>query len=264
MSDSTRFHGSGSTEPNPDLPEPSLAEQARTLVEVGGHSTLSTQSRKHEGFPFGSLMPYGLTEQGHPLFLISTMAMHTQNLQADPRCTLLIVQASEAGQSLGAGRISIMGRAERVAEADLATLRIAYLERNPQAANWIDYDDFGLYRLEIVDVYFVGGFGIMGWVTPSQYQAAAPDPLVQDAAGIIQHMNDDHVPAMLDFARYFGGHAATEAEMTGIDYLGFNLKVLTPEGYRSVRVPFPRPLQHAGESRQAMIDLVAQAQGSAD
>ena len=205
-------------------------------------------------------MPYGLDDGGQPLFLISSMAMHTQNLQLDPRCTLLIVEAGDDGPSLGAGRISLMGEARAVSEESLASGRAAYLERQPDAAHWIDYGDFGLYRLEIVDVYFVGGFGIMGWISAAQYLAAAPDPLVHDAAGIRQHMNDDHVPAMQTLAQYFGGHASSEAEMTRVDYLGFTLKVLTPEGYRSVRIPFPRPLSEAGECRQAIIELLAQAQ----
>jgi putative heme iron utilization protein len=37
-------------------------------------------------------MPYRLDEEGHPVFLISTMAMHTQNVQADPRSSLLVTQ----------------------------------------------------------------------------------------------------------------------------------------------------------------------------
>ena len=74
-----------------DVPTPSYAEQARTLMHLGRVGTLSTQSRKQPGFPFGSVMPFGLDDQGSPLFLISQMAMHTQNLQGDPRAALLVM-----------------------------------------------------------------------------------------------------------------------------------------------------------------------------
>src|SRR3954454_11487162 len=37
-------------------------------------------------------MPYGLDDHGRPIFLISTMAMHTQNLQAAPHASLLVTQ----------------------------------------------------------------------------------------------------------------------------------------------------------------------------
>jgi putative heme iron utilization protein len=43
---------------------------------VGRIGSLSTLSRRQSGFPFGSVMPYGLDDHGRPIFLISTMAMH--------------------------------------------------------------------------------------------------------------------------------------------------------------------------------------------
>ena len=118
MSDGAPFHGTGAPAGDDGVPQPSLAERARTLVAQGGTSTLSTLSRKHPGYPFGSLMPYGIDEDGSPLFLISSMAMHTRNLEQNPRCTLLIVQAAVEGEALGAGRISIMGDARVVVETD--------------------------------------------------------------------------------------------------------------------------------------------------
>ena len=86
---STRKHANTSAAADqPSLPEPSFAERARTLVHLGRIGSLSTLSRKQPGFPFGSVMPYSLDEHGRPIFLISTMAMHTQNLKADraPAC----------------------------------------------------------------------------------------------------------------------------------------------------------------------------------
>ena len=72
------------------IPEPSFAERARTLLHLGRVGSLSTLSRKQPGYPFGSLMPFALDGEGRPLLLISTMAMHTQNLRQDPRASLLI------------------------------------------------------------------------------------------------------------------------------------------------------------------------------
>src|SRR6202041_3655587 len=71
----------------PQLPEPSHAERIRTLMSLVPIATLSTLTRKHSGFPFGSLMPFVLDSAGRPIFLISSMAMHTQNLKADRRCS---------------------------------------------------------------------------------------------------------------------------------------------------------------------------------
>src|SRR5580692_7097097 len=107
-SDQTRQHAY--TGPAlPQLPEPSHAERTRTLLSLATVGTLSSVSRKHSGFPFGSLMPYALEPAGRPIFLISNMAMHTQNLKADPRCSLFVSHASPDGDPLGAARATLVG-----------------------------------------------------------------------------------------------------------------------------------------------------------
>src|SRR6266700_6390786 len=109
-SSSIRKHaGTGPASDQPAVPEPSFAERARTLMHSGRIGSLSTLSRKQPGFPFGSLMPYGLDSQGRPIFLISTMAMHTQNVQADPRSSLLVTQPDTIGDPLGASRVTLLG-----------------------------------------------------------------------------------------------------------------------------------------------------------
>src|SRR5438552_18331170 len=96
----------------PTVPEPTFAERARTLVHLGRDGTLATLSRRHPGHPFASIMPYALDAEGRPLFLISSMAMHTQNLEADWRASLLVTQpGAAAADPLAAGRVALMGRA---------------------------------------------------------------------------------------------------------------------------------------------------------
>lgn len=114
------------------VPEPSLAERGRTLLQLGRIGTLSTHSRKHPGFPFGSVMPYAADEQGRPVFLISSMAMHTQNLKADARASLLVAEEA-AGDPLGAARITLAGEVLPVGEAETAAARELYLGRYENA-----------------------------------------------------------------------------------------------------------------------------------
>ena len=83
-------HADSSAPSVPAAAEPSYAERARTLVHVARTGALSTLSRRHPGHPFGSVMPYAPDERGRPLVLISGMAMHTRNLEADPRAGLLV------------------------------------------------------------------------------------------------------------------------------------------------------------------------------
>ena len=241
----------------PPVPEPVFAERARTLVEVGRTGTLSTLSRRHPGYPFGSVMPYALDARGRPLFLISSLAMHTQNLQVDRRASLLVSQAVEpGGDPLAAGRVTLVGEAAPLPAADRAAARAAYLAWHPNAQYWVDFEDFAFYRLELLDVYFVGGFAAMDWVGAEQYLAARPDPLAEAAAGILAHMNRDHADALLTFARVLGQVEADEASMVGVDRLGFKLRVRSRDRLQSVRIAFPREVTSADASRAVLIEML--------
>ena len=243
----------------PSVPEPSFAERARTLAHLGRIGSLSTLSRKQPGFPFGSVMPYSLDERGRPIFLISTMAMHTQNLKAEPRASLLITQLHGEGDPLGASRVTLLGNALPVAEPELAQTRKLYLERYANSRYWVDYEDFSFYRMEIVDVYFVGGFGVMGWVTAAEYGAAQPDPLADAMGGIIEHMNADHKDSLVLLTRRFAGIQAEEAAMTSVDRLGFQVRLKTLEGVRGARIGFVREVSSPAEVRSVLVEMVQTA-----
>src|SRR5579863_3549344 len=210
--------------PLQQLPEPGHAERVRTLLSLATVGTLSSLSRKHTGFPFGSLMPFALDSAGRPIFLISNMAMHTQNLKADPRASLFVSQSSPDGDPLGAARATLIGNAEPVTADDLPAVREQYLARHPNSRYWVDFADFGFFRLEPIDVYYVGGFGVMGWVDSKDYATAAPDPLAEAAPGILAHMNADHVDSMIKLARTYAQIEAAEATMTSVDRLGLDRK----------------------------------------
>src|ERR1700689_1970748 len=130
-SSSNKHAGTGATGTQPPIPEPSFAERARTLLHLTRVGSLSTLSRKRPGFPFGSVMPYVLDDAGRPVFLISSMAMHTQNLQQDPRASLLVIQADTGGDVLGAARVTVMGNVSVIVQPDVAEARRLYLELHP-------------------------------------------------------------------------------------------------------------------------------------
>jgi putative heme iron utilization protein len=255
---STRQHAG----PGPaaaDIPEPSLAERARTLARLGRIGALSTHSRKFPGFPFGSMMPYAADHLGRPVFFISSMAMHTQNLQKDPRASLLITQPDVSGDPLGAARLTLIGEA---AEASAPEVRELYLSRYENARHWQGYTDFAWYRLEVSGVYFIGGFGVMGWVAAGDYSAAEPDPLAEAAPEIIRHMNADHAGALLLIARHFAGEPAAEAVMTAVDRLGFHLRLKSGDRIHGRRVAFLREARTSEDARRVLVEMVRQARSS--
>ena len=171
---------------------PSGAGGSCTVVYVARSRSLATRTLKQPGCPCGSVMPYRLDEDGRPIFLIRTMAMHTHNLQADPRASLLVTQPDASGDPLGASRVTLIGHVVPIPELDVAGARTLYLARYDNSRYWVDFEDFSFYRMDVVDVYYVGGFGVMGWISASEYGRSQPEPLADSMAEISQHMNADH------------------------------------------------------------------------
>jgi putative heme iron utilization protein len=248
-------HGQGGGPAGPGAPEPTFAEQARTLVHLGRTGALGTLSRRHPGHPFVSIMPYAPDERGRPLLLISTLAMHTQNLAGDARASLLVAQPGD--DPLALARLTLMGHAARLTADERLAARKAYLARHPNAIHWVDFDDFAFWRLDFADVYFVGGFGAMDWLTVAGYEAARPDPLADAAPGIVEHMNRDHADALILYARVLGGLPAEAAEMVAVDRLGFKLRVRAADGLHARRIGFPREVTSPEQCRAVLIELLA-------
>lgn len=201
-------------------------------------------------------MPFALDSVGRPIFLISNMAMHTQNLRSDPRCSLFILQTAADGDPLGAARATLVGNAEPVSAEELPGVRELYLARHENSRYWVDFADFHFFRLEPVDVYYVGGFGVMGWVAAEDYGVASSDPLADVAPGIISHMNADHVDSMILLAHEHAGLEAAEAAMTSVDRLGFWLRLKTAEGMKGARINFSREVTTAEQTRTVLVEMV--------
>jgi hypothetical protein len=190
------------------------------------------------------------------------MAMHTQNLQQDARASLLVTQPEAEGDPLGAARVTVVGNAATLAAPEIPEARGLYLERHPNSKYWVDFDDFSFFRMDVVDVYYVGGFGVMGWVAAPKYVDAHPDPLADVAAGILQHMNADHQDALILLAKAFAGTTAQEAVMTAVDRLGFHVRMKTEEGMKGARIAFLGEVTTPGEARKMLVDMVQQARRS--
>ena len=124
----------------------------------------------------------------------------------------------------------------------------------------MDFKDFAFYRMQVVDLYFVGGFGVMGWVERDEFGKADPDPLAEAASGILAHMNADHAEALVLIARTVKGIEAEEAKMTAVDRLGFHVRLKTPERVRSVRIGFPAEVRSSQDCRNALVSMVKEAQ----
>ncbi|MBW3610741.1 MAG: DUF2470 domain-containing protein [Actinobacteria bacterium] len=257
----------GGVDGGPELapaPEPSHAERCRTLVAGSNRGTLCTLAVDPPGYPFGSVATYALGDDGAPLFFVSLMAEHTQNAERDARASLLVAEpVADGSDPLAAGRVTLLGDLARVPDDERPAVRDRYLAANPTSAYYIDFGDFAFYRLAVLAVRYVGGYGRMSWVEAPAYAAAEADPLVGSAAGIVAHMNDDHAEALVLLCRHHAARPDTvEATMSAVDRYGFEVVATSPEGRAGVRIGFPEPVATPEEVRAALVGMVRQARAA--
>ena len=221
-------------------------QEARHFTRGQLSGVLSTLSKRLDGHPFGSVSPFMLDHAGQPVILISDIAEHTKNIEADPRVSLIVQPYSPDMQVTG--RVTVIGRAERL--ADKAPLGPRYLRYFPQAAQYFAMHDFNFYRIVPLKVRWIGGFGRIFWIDPDAF-LVDPGHLTEAEPGIVEHMNADHGDTLRAGCRHVHGVRADTADMIGIDPDGFDVR--TDEGL--LRFAFETPVFDAESARHALIAL---------
>ncbi len=141
-------------------------EAVRRLLREARHGLLSTHGLEPAGYPFGSLVLLSATDAGMPVFLISGLAQHTKNLEADARVSLLVLAQAD-GDPMQAPRATIVGTARRLDGAVEADEWARFTQAHPEAAMYFDLG-FRLWTLEPVEARYVGGFGAAAWIAGAE------------------------------------------------------------------------------------------------
>jgi putative heme iron utilization protein len=223
------------------------AREARQFLRRTHSGVLSTISVRLEGYPFGSVAPFVLDQSGMPLILISTIAEHTKNIRGDARVSLIAFDPASPDMQAGA-RLTLAGEAEPVTKDEL--LRARYLRYFPQAAQYFDMHDFLFHRIAVRQARYIGGFGNIHWIPGDELQAP-PNQLAEQEAGILDHMNADHIDNLKAYCRHVHGVEAQTASMLGIDADGFDVRA----DERVLRFDFDSAIHDAGEARTALVAL---------
>jgi hypothetical protein len=221
-------------------------EETRRFLRGQHAGMLATLSLKLGGYPFGSVVPFMLDQQGRPIILISALAEHTKNIQHDPRASLLANEPADDIQ--GSARLTLVGDAARLADQDSPKSR--YLRYFPNAAQQLELADFSFYRIEPRYIRFIGGFGAIHWVAPQDY-LAPPGRLGEQEEGIVAHMNHDHAENLRDYCRRYHGVESGNAVMLGIDCDGFDVRAAG----KTLRFEFSEPVLDATGARQALVAM---------
>src|ERR1043166_6208788 len=131
------------------------APAARRLIRTALKASLATLDRD-TGHPYASLILVATEPDGTPVFLISRLALHTRNLEKDPRASLLIDGTGGLGDPLTGGRLTLMGEAR---PSDSPTARRRFLARHPSAEGYAGFADFSIYALVVASGHYIGGVG---------------------------------------------------------------------------------------------------------
>lgn len=221
---------------------------ARYLMRGTGVASLATLE-PGTGSPYASMITVATQTDGTPLFLISRLAWHTRNLEADPRGSILFKAEGEASDPLALGRVSVMGRAEKT---DNAFDRARFLARHPEAAGYARFADFALWRLQVEKAHHVGGFGRIGTL-PGDELIRHPEEVAAWDAEIAPQLDEVN-------AKQSALCAQLAAERGGSG-MGWRLAACDPEGGELVledcalRLIFPEPLQSVYQIPEALQRL---------
>lgn len=235
----------------PGPQEPSAA--ARHLIRTALKASLGTLDRT-SGHPYVSLVLVATEPDGTPLLLISRLAVHTQNLSADGRASLLFDGTTGLGDPMTGGRLSLAGHVRPTASP---TAKARFLARHASARTYADFPDFAMYGFEITDCHYIGGFGRIVDLAPAQLlsNVANASELTAAETDIVNHMNSDHPDALALYARELAQCAPGSWRMCGIDPGGFDLLHCS----NAARIEFSSPVRTPTEARTALIALVKQA-----
>jgi len=229
---------------------------ARNLVRTAFQAALGTLDPE-TGAPHVSLVTVATMPDGSPILLLSDLAVHTRNLKADPRVSLLVTEPVRPGDPLALARVSIGGR---IVRTDDETAYRRFLARHPDAAEYAAFPDFGIYVIEMEKAHLVAGFGRIVTLSGAEIgtDIADAEDLLAAEEGSVAHMNEDHADALALYATRLGGAGAGEWRATGLDPEGIDLVA----GHEAVRVPFPQRVRAGGPLRAVLVAMAKDARGA--
>ncbi len=229
-----------------------LARSLLRRCRQGALATLMAGS----GDPYCSLVNVASHADGSPILLISRLAVHTRNILADARVSLMLDERAE-GDPLEGSRIMLVGRADEAAASDLEILRRRYLNAHPSAEAFVDFKDFSFFRIRPSGTHLVAGFGRILDLKPERFLTDISDAgaLLEAEQDAIDHMNADHRDSIKLYATRLLGAEPADWRCTGCDPDGIDLQA----GAETLRLDFPERVTGPGELRKMLVRLADEA-----
>ena len=148
------------------MPDDRAGNPALARALLRGTRTAALATLDASGAPFASYVTIAPAADRSPLMLLSRLAVHTVNLQRDPRASLLLVrEPPQSSERLTAARLTLTGQVLRDEDPESARL---FLACHPDAARYSGFTDFSVYRFSIAAGHLVAGFGRIVSMTADQ------------------------------------------------------------------------------------------------
>ncbi|MFL6792818.1 MAG: HugZ family protein [Bradyrhizobium sp.] len=239
-------------EPTADFNPSRLVLSLLRRSRQGALATLMVGS----GDPYCSLVNVASHFDGSPILLISRLALHTKNIFADARVSLMLDERAE-GDPLEGARIMLAGRAEEVSPDDSAVARQRYLNAHPSAEAFVDFKDFSFFRIRPTGAHLVAGFGRIIDLKSEQFltDLSGAEDLLQAEPSAVAHMNEDHREAMDLYATRLLGADSADWRCTGCDPDGIDMQA----GSKTLRLDFPERLTSGTDLRKMLVRLASEA-----
>lgn len=239
-------------QPTPDFEPAKLAHSLLRRSRQGALATLMPGS----GDPYCSLVNIASHPDGSPILLLSRLAVHTKNILADSRVSLMLDERAE-GDPLEGARIMLAGRAGEASGEAANILRRRYLSAHPSAEAFVEFKDFSFFRIVPSGTHLVAGFGRIVDLKPEQFltDLSGAEGLLEAEAGAVEHMNTDHREAMDLYATRLLGAETADWRCTGCDPEGMDMQA----GNKTLRLDFPARVTSGTELRKMLVRLAGEA-----
>ncbi|CAA3024088.1 uncharacterized protein LOC111406412 [Olea europaea subsp. europaea] len=216
---------------------------------------MSQMHHRRNGYPFGSLVDFVPDSMGHPIFSLSPLAIHTRNLLADPRCTVVV--QIPGWNSLSNARVTIFGdvypfrmisslkldgNEYNSPNDDYALLHhqewahkqhIAKHQQGPSQ----QWGNFYYFRMQnISDIYFIGGFGTVAWVDVKEFEAIQPDKITVNGGEQNMELNAIFSKPLKELLSKETD--VDDAALVSIDSKGTDIRVRQGAQYNVQRISF--------------------------
>ncbi|WP_062111976.1 HugZ family pyridoxamine 5'-phosphate oxidase [Aureimonas sp. AU40] len=231
---------------------------ARTLAAEARTGALATLDAT-DGLPLATRVGVAREPGGDMLMLLSDLSDHTKALRAHPAASMLLGSVGK-GDPLAQPRLTLRGDVSRIEPGamDHAAARARYLARQPKAALYADFADFGFYRLRIRSALLNGGFARAYRMERTDLCRAVPADLLSRERTVIDHMNADHADSLQAMIHHQRGVAGEAWRIVALDPIGFEVQL----GDDVVRLEFALPVQTASGYRDAFVTLARATQNS--